>query len=54
MAAMAVGGMLHGPTSSSVTFWMVAMYFGITLGLCLVVGQALVYRVYRERVVAAR
>jgi hypothetical protein len=52
IAAMAVGSLLHEPTGSSVALWMVAMYFCTTFGL--VIGQALVYRVYRERVVAAR
>jgi len=50
MAAMEVGSLLRRATGS-VAFWMVATYFCITLGL--VVGQLLVYRVYRDRVVAA-
>ena len=51
IAAMAVGSLLHGLPSNSVAFWMIATYFCITFGL--VIGQALVYRVYRARVVAA-
>ena len=50
MAAMAVGGLLRGATGS-VAFWMVASYFCFFVGL--VVGQILVYRIYRERIVAA-
>jgi hypothetical protein len=50
VAAMAVGGLLHRP-SGSVAFWMVASYFCFTFGL--LIGQMLVYRVYRDRVVAA-
>jgi hypothetical protein len=49
-AAMTVGGLLRRPTGS-VAFWMVASYFCFTFGL--LIGQALVYRVYSERVVAA-
>jgi len=50
VAAMAVGGLLHR-LSGPVAFWMVAMYFCLTFGL--VIGQVLVYRVYRDFVVAA-
>jgi tellurite resistance protein TehA-like permease len=50
VAAMAVGSLLHRRTGS-VAFWMVAMYFCLTFGL--VIGQVLVYRVYRDWVVAA-
>ena len=49
-AATAVGGLLHRP-NGSVAFWMAATYFCFTFGL--VIGQVLVYRVYRDRVVAA-
>jgi len=50
VAAMTVGSLLHRP-SGSVALWVVATYLCTTLGL--VVGQILVYRVYRDRVVAA-
>ena len=50
MAAMGVGSLLR-QTRCSVAFWMVATYFCAFLGL--VIGQVLVYRVYRDRVVAA-
>ena len=50
MAAMGVGSLLRQATGS-VAFWMVATYFCAFLGL--VIGQVLVYRVYRDRVVAA-
>jgi hypothetical protein len=50
VAAMAIGGLVHRPTGS-VAFWTVATYFCITLGL--VIGQILVYRLYRNQVVAA-
>ena len=50
VAAMAIGSLLRRPTGS-VALWMVASYFCFTFGL--IIGQVLVYRVYRERVVAA-
>ena len=50
IAAMGVGSLLRRATGS-VAFWMVATYFCTFFGL--VVGQVLVYRVYRDRVVAA-
>ena len=50
MAAMGVGSLLRGATGSA-AFWMVAMYFCAFFGL--VIGQVLVYRVYRDRVIAA-
>jgi hypothetical protein len=49
-AAMAVGSLLHRP-NGSIACWMAATYFCFTFGL--VIGQVLVYRVYRGRVVAA-
>lgn len=49
-ASMAIGSLLHRPTGS-VAFWMAASYFCFTFGLH--IGQVLVYRLYRERVVAA-
>lgn len=50
VAAMAIGGLLRRP-SGPVAFCMVAMYFCLTFGL--VIGQILVYRIYRDWVVAA-
>lgn len=50
IAAMGVGGLLHRATGS-LAFWMVATYFCAFFGLA--IGQVLVYRVYRDRVVAA-
>jgi hypothetical protein len=50
IAAMGVGSLFHRATGS-VAFWMVATYFCAFVGL--VIGQLFVYRVYRERVIAA-
>ena len=50
MAAMGVGSLLRRATGS-VAFWMVTTYFCAFFGL--VIGQAFVYRVYRDRVIAA-
>ena len=50
IAAMGVGSLLRRATGS-VAYWMVATYFCAFFGL--VIGQVLVYRVYRDRVVAA-
>jgi hypothetical protein len=50
IAAMGVGSLLRRATGS-VAFWMVATYFCALIGL--VIGQVLVYRIYRDRVVAA-
>jgi hypothetical protein len=50
IGAMGVGGLLHRATGS-VAFWMVTTYFCAFVGF--VFGQLLVYRVYRDRVVAA-
>jgi hypothetical protein len=50
IAAMGVGSLLHRATGT-VAFWMVSTYFCAFFGL--VIGQVLVYRVYRNRVVAA-
>lgn len=49
MAAMGVGSLLRRATGS-VAVWMVATYFCAFFGL--VIGQVLVYRVYRDRVIA--
>ena len=45
------GSALRHPSIGSVGFWMVAFYTSVALGL--LVGQILVYRIYRENIVAA-
>ena len=47
----AIGSALRHPSLGSVGFWMVAFYSCIALGL--LVGQILVYRIYRENIIAA-
>lgn len=47
----AIGGALRHPSLGSVGFWMVAFYTSFALGL--LVGQILVYRIYRENIIAA-
>ena len=47
----AIGSALRHPTIGSVGFWMAAAYTCFALGL--LVGQILVYRVYRENIIAA-
>jgi hypothetical protein len=51
MASMAIGSALRRPTIGSVGFWTFAVYACIALGL--LVGQVLVYRIYRENIIAA-
>jgi hypothetical protein len=51
MAAMALGSAVRRPTIGSVGFWTVAVYACFALGL--LVGQILVYRIYRENIIAA-
>jgi hypothetical protein len=51
MAAMAIGSAVRRPTIGSVGFWTVAVYTCFALGL--LVGQILVYRIYRENIIAA-
>ena len=48
MAATAIGSALRRPTIGSVAFWTFGMYVCFTIGLIL--GQALVYRIYREQI----
>jgi hypothetical protein len=48
---MTIGGALRRPIVGSVGFWMVATYTCMALGLS--VGQILVYRIYRENIIAA-
>jgi len=47
----AIGSALRLPTIGSVGFWMVAAYTSLAIGL--LVGQILVYRIYRENIIAA-
>ena len=47
----AIGSALRHPSLGSVGFWMVAFYTSCALGL--LVGQILVYRIYRENIIAA-
>jgi hypothetical protein len=47
----AIGSALRHPSLGSVGFWTVAFYSCIALGL--LVGQILVYRIYRENIIAA-
>jgi len=49
--SMAIGSALRHPTIGSVGFCMVAAYTCFALGL--LVGQILVYRIYRENIIAA-
>ena len=51
MVAMAIGSALRRPTIGSVGFWTLAVYACIAFGL--LVGQILVYRIYREIIIAA-
>jgi hypothetical protein len=47
----AVGGALRRPDVNSVAFWTLGMYICFALGLSL--GQILVYRIFRGRIIAA-
>ena len=51
MAATAVGSALRRPTFESVGFWTLGVYVCFAIGL--VVGQVLVYRVYRGQIATA-
>jgi hypothetical protein len=51
MVSTAIGGALRHPTMGSVGFWTLAVYACVALGL--LVGQILVYRIYRENIIAA-
>lgn len=46
--AMAIGSALRHPIFGSVGFWMLGLYCSSTVGL--LVGQVLVYRIYRQRI----
>jgi len=48
--AMTVGGATQYPAFGSVGFWMLGMYSSSAIGL--LVGQILVYRIYRQRITA--
>ena len=51
MAAMAIGSVARRPTIGSVGFWTVAVYTCFAFGL--LIGQILVYRIYRKNIIAA-
>ncbi len=51
MVSTAIGSALRRPTIGSVGFWTLAVYVCFALGL--LVGQILVYRIYRENIIAA-
>jgi hypothetical protein len=52
MAATAIGGAVKHPALRSVGFWMLGVYSSFAIGL--LVGQILVYRIYRQRIAPAR
>jgi hypothetical protein len=51
MVSMAIGSALRHPAIGSVGFWTLGVYSCFALGL--LVGQILVYLVYRENIIAA-
>ena len=51
MVSTAIGSALRHPTIGSIGFWTLAVYVCFALGL--LVGQILVYRIYRENIIAA-
>ena len=51
MLSMAIGSALRRPVIGSVGFWMLAAYACVAFGL--VVDQILVYRIYRQNIIAA-
>ena len=51
MGSTAIGSALRHPTIGSIGFWTLAVYVCFALGL--LVGQILVYRIYRENIIAA-
>ena len=51
MGAMAVGSSVQRPTFGSVGFWTLGVYACVAIGL--LVGQVLVYRIYRQRIASA-
>jgi hypothetical protein len=50
-AAMAIGSAVRQPTFGSVGFWMLGVYVCFAIGL--LVGQILVYRIYRQRIASS-
>jgi hypothetical protein len=48
MSAMAIGGAFRQPTFGSLGFWTLGVYVSLAIGL--IVGQILVYRIYRQRI----
>jgi hypothetical protein len=50
-ASTVIGSALRRPTIGSVGFWMLASYACFAIGL--LVGQILIYRIYRENIIAA-
>ena len=51
MVSTSIGSALRRPTIGSVGFWTLAVYACFAFGL--LVGQILVYRIYRENIIAA-
>lgn len=51
MGATALGSAVQHPAFGSVGFWMLGVYSCIAIGL--LVGQILVYRIYRQRITSA-
>jgi tellurite resistance protein TehA-like permease len=52
MAATAIGSALRRPTVGSVAFWTFGVFVCFAIGL--LVGQVLVYRVYREQIALSK
>jgi hypothetical protein len=51
MSAMATGSSVQHPAFGSIGFWTLGVYACIAIGL--LVGQILVYRIYRQRIASA-
>ena len=51
IATTAIGSALRRPAVGSVAFWTFGMYVCFAIGL--IVGQALVYRIYREQIASS-
>ena len=51
MAATAIGGAVKHPALGSVGFWTLGVYGCFAIGL--IVGQILVYRIYRQRIASS-
>jgi hypothetical protein len=50
-AGLAIGAALRRPSVPSTEFWMIGMYVSTAVGLS--IGQILVHRIYRERIIPA-